>query len=54
MSEGRMKADKINWKAPDGMNTDLYKVFERYNLTEKAMLYLWRNGQLNSVIRIAG
>jgi hypothetical protein len=40
-------------KAPDGLNRDLYKVFERYNLGlgEKAMLCLWRNGQLNTTIR---
>ncbi|MFZ0514224.1 MAG: hypothetical protein WAM14_21645 [Candidatus Nitrosopolaris sp.] len=45
------KADKVSWKTPDGLNPDLYKVFERCNLGEKAMLCLWRNGQLNTAIR---
>jgi hypothetical protein len=39
--------DKLTWNAPDGMNPALYKVFEKY----KAMLCLWVNGQLNTVIR---
>lgn len=33
------------------MNPALYKAFERYNLGERAMLCLWRNGQLNTAIR---
>jgi hypothetical protein len=45
------KAEKVSWKVPDGFNPDLYKVSERYNLGEKAMLCLWRNGQLNTAIR---
>jgi hypothetical protein len=40
----------VSWKAPDSLNPALYKVFERYNLGEKAMLCLWRNGQLNTPI----
>ncbi len=44
---------KVSWKTPDGLNTDLYKVFEKYNLGEKAMLCLWKNGQLNTAIREA-
>ena len=39
------------WKAPHGMNPALYKVFEKYNLGDKAMLCLWVNGQLNTAIR---
>jgi hypothetical protein len=46
-----MKADKINWKAPDSLNTDLFKVFQKYRLGERAMLCLWVNGQLNTAIR---
>jgi hypothetical protein len=40
-------------KAHDGLNRDLYKVFERYNLglVDKAMLCLWRNGDLDTAIR---
>ena len=36
---------------PDGMNRELFKVFEKYNLGSKAMLCLWRNGQLNCAMR---
>lgn len=43
--------DKLTWKAPDGMNPALYKVFEKYNLGDKVMLCLWVNGQLNTAIR---
>jgi hypothetical protein len=45
------KPDKVSWKAPDGLNTALYKVFERYSVGNKAMLCLYRNGQLNTAIR---
>jgi hypothetical protein len=45
------KTDKVSWKASDGLNTALYKVFERYNVGNKAMLCLYRNGQLNTAIR---
>jgi hypothetical protein len=44
------KTDKVSWKAPDGLNTALYKVFERYSVGNKAMLCLYRNGQLNTAI----
>jgi hypothetical protein len=44
------KPDKVSWKAPDGLNTALYKVFERYSVGNKAMLCLYRNGQLNTAI----
>jgi hypothetical protein len=45
------KKDTVSWKAPDGLNTGLYKVFERYSVGNKAMLCLYRNGQLNTAIR---
>jgi hypothetical protein len=45
------KPDKINWKAPDGLNPALNKVFEKYHLGDRAMLCLWYNGQLNTAIR---
>jgi hypothetical protein len=32
------------------MTPALFKIFERYNLGEKAMLCLWYNGQLNTVL----
>ncbi len=44
-------ADKINWKAPDGLNPALFEVFEKYRLDDRAMLCLWYNGQLNTAIR---
>ena len=46
-----MKQDKVNWKPPEGMNQDLFKIFEKYRLGERAMLCLWVNGQLNTAIR---
>jgi hypothetical protein len=46
-----MKQDKVNWKPPEGMNQDLFKIFEKYILGERAMLCLWVNGQLNTAIR---
>jgi hypothetical protein len=41
--------DKVSWKAP-GMSQDLFKIFEKYRLEERAMLCLWVNGQLNTAI----
>jgi hypothetical protein len=35
----------------EGMNGELYKLFEKYNLGSKAMLCLWSNGQLNCAMR---
>ena len=32
-------------------NSDLLKVFEKYNLGDKSMLCLWRNGYLSSALR---
>jgi hypothetical protein len=32
---------------PEGVNKELYMVFGKYNARNKAMLCLWRNGQLN-------
>jgi hypothetical protein len=43
-----MKADKINWKAPEGMNTDLFKVFQKYRPSDSAMLCMWYNGKPSS------
>jgi hypothetical protein len=31
------KTDKVSRKAPDGLNTALYKVFERYSAGNKTM-----------------
>ncbi|HXX95511.1 MAG TPA: hypothetical protein VEL11_00115 [Candidatus Bathyarchaeia archaeon] len=45
-----MEPDKIDWKAPDGLNPALYKVFEKYRLGDRAMLCQWYNGQLNTAI----
>lgn len=36
---------------PDGLNRELYKVFEKYNLGDKSMLCLWKEGQLNCALR---
>jgi hypothetical protein len=38
-------------KIPEGMNKDLLKVFEKYNLGDKSILCLWRNGYLSCVLR---
>jgi hypothetical protein len=46
-----MKQDKISWKPPDNMSQDLFKIFEKYRLGERAILCLWVNGQLNIGIR---
>ena len=46
-----IKPDKVSWKPPEGMNQDLFKIFEKYRLGERAMLCLWVNGQLNTAIR---
>jgi hypothetical protein len=46
------KLDKVSWKPPEGMNQDLFKIFEKYRLGERAMLCLWVNGlPLNTAIR---
>ena len=45
-----MKPDNVSWKPPEGMNQDLFKIFEKYRLGERAMLCLWVNGQLNTAI----
>ncbi|MGB8934944.1 MAG: hypothetical protein WCC17_07545 [Candidatus Nitrosopolaris sp.] len=36
---------------PDGMKKELFKVFQKYNVGDKAMLCLWRNAQLNCALR---
>ena len=43
------KPDKVSWKPPEGMSQDLFKVFEKYRVGERAMLCLWVNGTLPSV-----
>ena len=45
------KPDKVSWKPPEDMGQDLFKIFEKYRLGERAMLCLWVNGQLNTAIR---
>jgi hypothetical protein len=42
---------KITRKSPEGMNPALFKVFEKYDLENKAVLCFWHNGQLNTAIR---
>jgi hypothetical protein len=44
------KSDKVSWEPPDGVSQDLFKIFEKYRLGERAMLCLWVNGQLNTAI----
>jgi hypothetical protein len=36
---------------PEGMNRALLKVFEKYDLGDKSILCLWRNGYLSSALR---
>jgi hypothetical protein len=48
---GDNKRDKISWKAPEGLNPALFKVFEQYRLGDRAMLCLWRDGRLSTAIR---
>jgi hypothetical protein len=47
--------EKTPWEAfgniPEGMNRALLKVFEKYNLGDKSMLCLWRNGYLSCALR---
>jgi len=38
-------------EGPSGIEPALFKVFEEYNLGEKASFCLWYNGQLNTAIR---
>jgi hypothetical protein len=46
---------KTPWEAfssiPEGMNRALLKVFEKYDLGDKSILCLWRNGHLSSALR---
>jgi hypothetical protein len=46
---------KTPWESfsdiPEGMNRDLLKVFEKYNLGDKSMLCLWKNGYLSFDLR---
>jgi hypothetical protein len=46
-----IEQDKASWKPPEGMNQNLFKIFEKCRLGERAMLCLWVNGQLNTAIR---
>jgi hypothetical protein len=48
---GWSKPDKVSWKPLDGMSQDLFKIFEKYRLGERAVLCLWVNDQLNTAIR---
>ena len=45
------KPDKLSWKPPEDITQDLFKIFEKYRLGERAMICLWINGQLNTAIR---
>jgi hypothetical protein len=45
------KPDKVIWKPPEGMIQDLFKIFDKYRLDDRAMLCLWHKGQLNTAIR---
>lgn len=38
---------------PVGLNRELFKVFEKYSVG-KAIVCLWKNGQLDSAIRTVG
>jgi hemerythrin len=38
---------------PVGLNRELFKVFEKYSV-DKAIICLWKNGQLNSATRPVG
>jgi hypothetical protein len=42
---------KLTWKAPEGLKPALFQVFENYKLGNRAMLCLWRNGQLDTAYR---
>jgi hypothetical protein len=39
---------------PVGLNRELFNVFEKYGVGNKAIICLWKNGQLNSAIRPVG
>jgi hypothetical protein len=47
--------EKTPWEAfsniPEGMNRALLKVFEKYDLGDKSILCLWRNGYLSCALR---
>jgi len=45
------KPDKVSWKPPEGMTQDLFKIFEKYRLDDRAMLCLWYKGKLNTAIQ---
>ena len=51
----KLPEKKTPWESfrsiPDGMNKALIKVFEKYNLGDKSMLCLWRNGYLSCALR---
>jgi hypothetical protein len=46
---------KTSWEAfsniPEGMNRALIKVFEKYDLGDKSIPCLWRNGYLSCALR---
>jgi hypothetical protein len=45
------KPDKVSWNPPEGMTKDLFKIFDKYRLDDRAVLCLWHKGQLNTAIR---
>jgi hypothetical protein len=44
----------MSWKPHEGLNPELKeafeKVFEKYNLGDRAMLCLWKDGQLSTAV----
>jgi len=35
--------DRAIWKPPEGAKSSMFKLFEKYRLGERAMLYLWHS-----------
>ena len=51
VNEKKDRRTTISNDIPDGLNRELYKVFEKYHIEGKAMVCLWRNSQLNCAMR---
>jgi hypothetical protein len=53
--QAKIPDSKTPWESfsniPEGMEGNLLKVFEKYNLGDKSMLCLWRNGYLSCALR---
>ena len=49
--EHRNQSQICELSATRGSEHIMFKVFEKYNMKDKAMLCLWHNGQLNTAIR---